>query len=59
MNVSDLSANSARNGRIKSGPSEQFSPTASGFTCFTAVQNASIVCAEIMVSPHVDRRRNN
>ena len=36
---------------IRSGPSEQLSPTDSGFTCFTAFQNASVVWAEMMVSP--------
>ena len=36
---------------MRSGPSEQFSPTESGFTCCTAFQNASTVCAEIIVSP--------
>ena len=36
---------------MRSGPSEQLRPTESGFTCFTAFQNASMVCAEIIVSP--------
>ena len=40
-----------KNGYIRSGPSEQFRPTESGFTCFTAFQKASVVCAEINVSP--------
>ena len=36
---------------MRSGPSEQLRPTESGFTCSTAFQNASTVCAEIIVSP--------
>ena len=36
---------------MRSGPSEQLSPIDSGLTCLTAVQRASTVCAEIMVSP--------
>ena len=47
----DLAASSSRNGYIRSGPSEQLSPTLSGCTCSTAFQNASTVCAEIIVSP--------
>ena len=50
-NVPDFSASSARNGRIRSGPSEQFRPTDSGFKCFTAFQYASTFCAETSVSP--------
>ena len=42
------------------GPSEQLSPTESGFTCSTAFQNASIVCAEIMrLAAASDRRRDH
>ena len=51
MATLDFSESSARNGLIRSGPSEQFKPTESGFTCFTAFQYASMVCAEIIVSP--------
>ena len=40
----DFSESSARNGRMRSGPSEQFRPTESGFTCFTA-QNGLIMRA--------------
>ncbi len=47
----DFSESSARNGYIRSGPSEQLRPTDSGLTCRTAFQNASTVCAEIIVSP--------
>ncbi len=36
---------------MRSGPSEQLRPIESGFTCFTAFQSASTVCAEIIVSP--------
>ena len=46
-----LSDSSERNGYIRSGPSEQFSPTESGLTCSTAFQKAGAVCAEIIVSP--------
>ena len=46
-----FSESCARNGYIRSGPSEQLSPTEIGCTCSTAFQNASIVCAEIIVSP--------
>ncbi len=46
-----FSESSVRNGYIRSGPSEQLRPTESGFTCFTAFQKASVVCAEIIVSP--------
>ena len=48
---SDFSESSARNGYMRSGPSEQLRPIESGLTCFTAFQNASTVCAEIIVSP--------
>ena len=48
MATSAFSESSARNGYIRSGPSEQLRPTESGFTCFTAFQKASVVCAEIM-----------
>ncbi len=36
---------------MRSGPSEQLSPMDSGLTCFTAFQKASVVCAEMRVSP--------
>ncbi len=36
---------------MRSGPSEQFRPTESGLTCSTAFQKASVVWAEIKVSP--------
>ena len=36
---------------MRSGPSEQLRPTESGLMCSTAFQKASMVCAEIMVSP--------
>ena len=51
MATSAFSESSSRNGYIRSGPSEQFSPTENGFTCSTAFQKASMVCAEIIVSP--------
>src|ERR1700689_943727 len=51
MATSAFSESSSRNGYIRSGPSEQLSPTESGFTCCTAFQKASVVCAEISVSP--------
>ena len=46
-----FSESSSRKGYIRSGPSEQLRPTESGFTCCTAFQKASVVWAEIMVSP--------
>ena len=36
---------------MRSGPSEQLRPTEIGLMCSTAFQNASTVCAEIIVSP--------
>ena len=36
---------------MRSGPSEQLRPTESGLTCWTAFQKASVVWAEIRVSP--------
>src|ERR1700721_2298324 len=46
-----FSESSSRNGYIRSGPSEQLSPTERGFTWATAFQNASVVCGEISASP--------
>src|SRR5581483_9473216 len=51
MATSAFCDNSDKNGYIRSGPSEQFKPTDNGFTCSTAFQKASVVCAEINVSP--------
>ena len=47
----DFADSSAKNGYMRSGPSEQLSPIEIGFTCLTAFQKASIVWAEIIVSP--------
>jgi hypothetical protein len=51
MAADDFAASCSRNGYMRSGPSEQLRPTERGCTWATAVQKASTVCAEIMVSP--------
>ena len=51
MAAVEREASCSRNGYIRSGPSEQLRPTDNGWTCATAVQKASTVCAEIIVSP--------
>jgi hypothetical protein len=44
--VSAIRESSSTCGRISFAPSEQLTPTISGFACSTASQNASSVCPE-------------